>query len=236
MARYIERFVPNKIVRRGTAAVALLTLTGCETFNQQPQSTEAPTIPPMTAPPTTTILAPGTTVTTVPECVFNHDTSGLARRLENGAPQLQPELYVSEIRTGDHDNPGECFERVVFEFASPNGVVVPESGWPGVTVEYITQPVEDPSGNPLTVQGNAYLQMHTGSWLYGIGGGQGPMRITNPELENIREIAVSSNFEGYSTYVIGMNEQAPFAFGQLSEAGSCESLCYYIDVYDNPHN
>ena len=99
-----------------------------------------------------------------------------------------------------------CAEQVQFTFNSP----APSSV--GFDVRYVTAPVASPSGLPMHVAGNAFLQvtLHPAE----SNGYTGPVDITSSVTSNIVEVRQTQNFEGYMTWVIGLAHAAPVWVGQ----------------------
>jgi len=188
-----------------------------------PISTEAPTI----ETPTATTLSSTTLAAEQINCEFEHNTSGVSNRRVKGSI-ARSKLVGTEAETGDHDAPGECYERFVIRL----GGELNES-FPGWRVRYIdASSIEDTSGEVIDTKGNALLQITVGSSMYARGGGEGPQRIINPELELIKEAVLTQNRKGQMTWTIVLDKKRNFSVSELSGVGKCPVLCVYVDVGD----
>jgi hypothetical protein len=110
-----------------------------------------------------------------------------------------------DVRAGRH--PG--FDRVVFEF----GGAVPEH-----QVRYVDQLVEDGSGNPVSVAGNADLEVvFQGANAHKADGtpSVGPRRFS-PGLTAVKEVAQTGDFEAVVSYGIGLDRRRPLTVSTLS--------------------
>ncbi len=99
-----------------------------------------------------------------------------------------------------------CANEVEFRFATPAPAAV------GLDVRYVSAPIASPSGIPVQMRGNAYLQvtLHPAdSDSY-----TGPLDILPGYTTNVVEIRQTQNFEGYVTWVIGLRSATPFWVGQ----------------------
>ncbi len=109
---------------------------------------------------------------------------------------------VTDIRIGRHDG----FDRVVFE--------VDGGGVPGWDVRYVDQPSSQGSGDPVDVEGAAFLQVTlTGIGLPGDTGvdeWSGPNPLSAAGTETVTEVAWDATFEGQSVAFVGTTEQTPF--------------------------
>lgn len=139
-------------------------------------------------------------------------------------------LVGTKVDFGDHDTGGECFERTTLRFT---GKAATSSQWPGVFAEYVKAPVRaNPSDQTVEVPGNAFLQVTTGSWMYGQGGGAGPSRVSDPSVERIKGAVLTQNYEGYTTWTIGLDEERDFTLGQVAGTAACPDLCITVDFED----
>lgn len=138
-------------------------------------------------------------------------------RLPGGAltPRSSPEIETREtMYLTDVDIEAlECTDRVVFSFrkAAPG---------PGYNVSYepaATAKIEDGSGNFLEIDGSHFLVVRlTPAMGAEIVGEQvrptytGPRRIAPDGTTFVREVVKTGDFEGYVTWVIGLNEKRVF--------------------------
>ena len=110
-----------------------------------------------------------------------------------------------DVRAGRH--PG--FDRVVVEFRG----AVPEHH-----VRYVDQLVEDGSGNPVSVAGNADLELvFQGANAHKADGtpSVGPRRFS-PGLTAVKEVAQIGDFEAVVSYGIGLDRRRPLTVSTLS--------------------
>lgn len=107
-------------------------------------------------------------------------------------------LSVTDIRIGLHDG----YDRVVFDLEGTG------DGQPGWRVEYVDQAVDDGSGHPVEVDGDAILRVS-------LSGTANPMdsgvegysrdRLDASVTEVVDEIVYRYWFEGYTTAFIGLD-------------------------------
>ncbi|QOR69489.1 hypothetical protein IM660_12410 [Ruania alkalisoli] len=117
------------------------------------------------------------------------------------------DLLLVEARTGRH----EGYDRVVLEFTG--------SGTPGWVGEYVENPVQDGSGLPIEVDGEATIQVTVEGTRY-------PDKtddyfsptVLSVEGEAIEEVDVGGTFEGYTQVVVGVDDgDAPFRVFSLTD-------------------
>ena len=113
------------------------------------------------------------------------------------------ESRVVNVRTGQH----YCFDRLVVDL---NGPVA------GYTVRYVPQIVQDGSGFPVQVRGQAFLQLTVNSPAYDENGSSTYNPADRNELSNVtgyqtfRQAAWAGSFEGYTSLGIGVRARLPF--------------------------
>lgn len=180
--------------RLGIVAVALA-LAACSagsstTSNASPEPSQAPTT---AAPP-----AP-----TTPPVVFVADTKRDIGKTSGGP------LGLKAFRTA----PQTGYDRVVFELA---GKVAGKPGW---TVQYVDHPTSDGSGDPVPVNGSAFLEVI----LTGVGypadtGVPEPTsrRVTPTGTPTLKEVVLNGVFEGRYTAFVGTSGKLPFRVTRLS--------------------
>lgn len=158
---------------------------------------------------TTAGTAAGTTVpatgpsTTAAGC----PTSGGTADVSSADPLLMSSLLGADIRTGAHP----CYERVVIELMGAGT-------FPGWAVGYATDPVPlGQSGEGVSLLGAATLQVRMGMWMQSMEGGgyQGDFQLFPTNVVHVRELRLVDNFEGVSTWAIGLDAQYPFAVAVL---------------------
>jgi hypothetical protein len=114
---------------------------------------------------------------------------------------------LTDITRGRHDT----FDRIVLAFAGPE---------PACSASYVNQIVADGSGEPISLRGNAFLQVtlrgaaahdDAGKVTY-----NGTGTIDTPELENVTAVTLAGDFEGYVTIGLGMNTKTHYNIFALS--------------------
>jgi len=197
----------------GIALVLAAAACGNPDSNQPPSAARTP-VPPAattvsTAPPPqgggggpapTTVPGPGGDWTSGPTTV-RHDVP------------VPPVPRVTGVRSAQHPEAG--YDRVVLDVAGK---------LPGYQVAYVDQPVEDGSGRPANVPGRRFLQIrlepaqaHTDA---GVATQPRAMIVNYPML---RAWAITGDFEGVVTVVLGLDDVVGYRVGELSGR-------IYIDV------
>lgn len=117
-------------------------------------------------------------------------------------PQAQgTDLTIADVRAGSHDG----YDRVVFEFTG--------TGSPGFITGYTPEPLQQASGLPMDVAGNAYLElMIQGTPMASLSSREdlikaGPMDIG---AGNVGGITHGGVFEADTQYIIGLDTQRPY--------------------------
>lgn len=150
-------------------------------------STVAPTTPATTPPPATTV-----------PCRALGDTSAKA----SSDPIAMSSMVGTDIRVGDH----ACFERVVIELAG-------SGDFPGWAAEYVDGPVSlGESDEKVEIAGDATLLVRMGMWMPTMEGDgySGPTDISPTTVDHIAELRQTENWEGYSIWAIGLDDEYPF--------------------------
>ena len=177
---------------RGWLVPAVLLLAACTSSNSG-----TPSITDLSVTPTTT--------TTVP-CPALGDTA-----TKQSADPLQLSFLLgADIRTGDD----ACHERIVIELQG-------DGQFPGWTVAYVPGPVTlGESNETVEIAGNAILLVRMGMWMQDMEfhGYTGPTQIFPTNVDHIREMRMVDNWEGMTTWAIGLDDDYPFT----------------VDVYDGP--
>lgn len=137
--------------------------------------------------------------------------------LSGGAttPRVSPEIEVRETMylTDVNVFALDCLDRVQFAFleAAPG---------PGYNVSYepaATAKLEDGSGNPVEIDGSAFLVVRMSPAMTAEIVGEevkptyrGPRRITPDGARSVRALVKTGDFEAMVTWVIGLDEERPF--------------------------
>lgn len=157
----------------------------------------AATPTPATTPPTTT-AGPPSTGPTAPAAPFPADDAPEAAAA-GGAPAV-----LTGVTTGRQDG----YDRVVYRFDGPAGAL------PGWRVAYVAKAVQDGSGEPVALEGDAVLQVVlTGTTAEGGSPYTGRAR---PGLDLLAEVVTAGPFEGQTTSFLGLAQRAPFRVLRLS--------------------
>jgi hypothetical protein len=189
-----------------TGAVFLVACGGGDNQAKKPNkpttTTAAPTT--TTGPAPTTVVGsttgttlPATTTPTSPGCA----TVGGTTEVRVNYPNLMSSLVGKDVRTGTHP----CMERFVIELqptdqANPN--------FPGYWVRYATGPIAlSPSDQPVTIRGGAVLLVSMGSPMQRTDGKgyAGSRDVVPTNIRVIREYRLIEDFEGQSTWAIGLD-------------------------------
>ena len=123
------------------------------------------------------------------------------------SPQV---AYLANVRTEEQ----ELFDRVIFEF---------EGGSTGYRFQYVEPPIiEDPSGLPVEVGGNAFLQVVFFS-ASGVDLSEATPRITccatEPQtgLTALVDLRKTGDFEATLSWVLGLDAEVDFQVTELSD-------------------
>lgn len=120
-------------------------------------------------------------------------------------------LVGKDVGTGAH----KCFERFVIEFQPAD----PALEFPGYWVRYVPKPISlSPSGLGITIRGDAVLMVSVGSWMDGPEptGYTGPKDMFPTNVVSIREYRLIEDFEGLSTWALGLDRRRPFTVSTLT--------------------
>lgn len=118
-------------------------------------------------------------------------------------------LGVKSVRVARQDG----FDRVVFELAGR------EAGQPGWTVEYVDDPRQDGSGDPVDVQGKATLEVRISGVGYPMDTGvedPGDPAVP-PGTELVQQVRTGALYEGVFQAFVGVSREAPFRVFRLED-------------------
>lgn len=126
----------------------------------------------------------------------------------NVVHQVEGVAIVRALRSASHNG----YDRVVIEF---DGDQVP-----GYHAEYIDKPVRDcGSGDPVQVAGDAWLEIrmtpaaaHTESGVATL-----PSRTLRPEIQLVRQIERTCDFEAMATFVLGVGYPGRYRILELQD-------------------
>ena len=121
---------------------------------------------------------------------------------------------ITNVRTGRHD----CYDRVVFDITSAEDV--------GYRAEYVPVVRMDPSGMPVELAGEAFIQLSIDAWE-----GESVPTDFGPvtDWHSLRQITNAGSFEGVTRYGIGIAHQAPFNVYRLPGADG-RSMRVVVDL------
>jgi hypothetical protein len=165
-------------------------------------TTTTPARPSTTAERAATTRPPATTSTAVPEDLTGFQTDPYRREHPVAVP---PVPRVVGIRVAHHAG----FDRVVFDIDGP---------LPGVVdVRSVDRVVADGSGQPVSVAGQALLQVRfEGAQAHDDQGRATVAPRTAADLPGLTEAVVASDFEGYVKVGLGLRAPVPFRVLELS--------------------
>jgi hypothetical protein len=181
------------------AAIVLVAfaLAGCGSDSSSDNGAASPT-------PTTTSTSPPS-MQTVPDCMAPADASTSTKK--SSANENRETMYLTDSSLGSD----KCSAKVLFGFEQ-------QTPGPGYEVSYQpadTAKVEDGSGNPIEIDGQAFLVVKlTPAMTAKIDGDQvtktytGPSRL--PGTGPIAEVVKTGDFEGVVTWVIGLDRKHLF--------------------------
>ncbi len=128
---------------------------------------------------------------------------------------------VVNVRTGQH----YCFDRMVVDLSGSA---------PGYTVRYVPQVVQDGSGFPVQLRGNAFIQVTVNAPAYDENVNPTYTPADKNELTNVtgyqtfRQLVDAGSYEGYTTVGLGVRGRLPFRVFTLDGPGTGSRLV--IDV------
>jgi hypothetical protein len=167
-------------------------------------------------PPSTATTATRPASTTSPTATTTGEahcaSPGGVAEVRTAFPDAMSSLVGKDVRTGGH----RCFERLVVELQPGTGAAAPT--FPGYWVRYATGPVVlSPKGEPVTLRGGAVLLVSMASamsWASNVGY-QGPTDLFPANVVTIRELRLVEDFEGQSTWAVGLDRVRGFTVAVL---------------------
>jgi hypothetical protein len=162
---------------------------------------------------TTTTTSTGQIATSVAPGTSGTATSSPCGSLDGAAdlrvdyPNKMSSLVGKDVRTGRRP----CSERFVIEL-QPSGDPA-NAIFPGYWVRYATGPVTlNPKGEEITLRGDAVLLASMGSWMLNTenAGYKGSTHAFPTNVTSIREYRLTEDFEGQSTWAIGLDKVRNF--------------------------
>lgn len=195
----------------GILTAAVLALTGCSDGDDEatPTTGGATTAATPTPSDTATTESPSPMATATDDGTDAEDDAAAPpfpadTSTDTSEPSGTALLTVTDVRTGRH----EGFDRVVFELGGTG------EGVPGWRVEYVDQPVDDGSGNPVEVDGDSFLQVVISGTAMPADSGVTEWpgeRLAPEDTEAVKEVVYRFWFEGYTTAFVGVDgDPRPF--------------------------
>jgi len=144
----------------------------------------------------------------------------LPKQLGSNAPGFPPTLLTG-VRAGRN----ACYDRLVFDQAGPAR---------GYRVAYVPQVTADPSGTRVPLRGGAFLQIVLPTAAHDLAGAP-TYRPADPSnlvdvrsFTTFRQVAAAGDFEGITTFGLGVRATLPFRVSVLTGPGSSSRVV--VDV------
>ena len=206
-------------------ALAALALVGCTSRSSThpaaaavpPTLADTPTAPSTSRPVT---AATPTTTPAPPQPSPRPPDPPAWSRSPRVTPQTDPAAQLTGIRTGQH----ATFDRVVLQF---RGRV------PGYDVRYVPAVTQDPSDQPIPLQGRAFIRvvLRHASTSPGPGGDPVPSFVgtITPGLQSLKQVKAAGDFEHYLSFGLGLDHRVGFRVFTLTDPSRV-----VIDVAHSP--
>ncbi len=194
-----------------TAAVAALAAAcgnGADPSSTEPSSTEPSSASPTSISTTTSSEPTGTPA-------FPEGTADQTAEYSG-----EWDLVLMDVRVGEHGG----YDRVVLEFSG--------SGTPGWAVGYVDEAVLDGSGEDVTLDGGAVLDIYASGTTYPADDGEaydGPRQFEPGDGGEVEDIYVGGTFEGYTQVLVGIDDD-PVPFRVFALTGPPRLV---VDVLDD---
>lgn len=129
--------------------------------------------------------------------------------------------FLHDVRVQQRE---EGFTRVVFDFE--------DGDIPWWSIGYTAGPFTSTSDEPIPIDGAAFLRVVLSSVGYDLSGAEVRITYDGPEriaagTNSVVEVVLVDDFEGVSTWVIGVDDMKPFMVGTLTDPPRV-----YIDIED----
>ncbi len=129
--------------------------------------------------------------------------------------------FLHDVRVQQRE---EGFTRVVFDFE--------DGDIPWWSAGYVAGPFTSTSDEPIPIDGAAFLRVVLSSVGYDLSGAEVRITYSGPEriaagTNSVVEVVLVDDFEGVSTWVIGVDDLKPFVVGTLTDPPRV-----YIDIED----
>lgn len=185
-----------------TPAVSTSTPRPSGTATAPADPSEASSVP-ATSPP------PGSSAPPVPD-VDESLHPWLTGPSEQDPSQAVPEnsQEITGVRVGLHDG----YDRVVLDLTGDE----PHLGW---FAGFVDEPIEDPTGEPLAVEGDAFLQLgvYGIDWTTPSAERYSGASVDGGSLEVVDEVVFGGLFEAQQQILIGLDERTAYRMFALSD-------------------
>lgn len=129
---------------------------------------------------------------------------------EQDPSQAVPEnsQEITGVRIGVHDG----YDRVVLDLTGDE----PHLGW---FAGFVDEPIEDPTGEPLAVEGDAFLQLgiYGIDWTTPSAERYSGASVDGGSLEVVEEVVFGGLFEAQQQVLIGLDERTAYRMFALSD-------------------
>jgi hypothetical protein len=139
-----------------------------------------------------------------------------------------PLPYLVGIYTGDHSNETPGYARISFYF---------RGGFPEYNFQYVHAVLAEGSGQPISLEGNAFLDIQFVHAQAHDNGGATTIKDKAPQhigYQNLVSYAPAGDFEGYVTYGLGIkvasgsDQTLPIRVGELSKSDGSGGTLYVV--------
>ncbi len=203
----LSRHPISRAARGAVAVAALASVASCAGETSTP-----PTIPATsgnhapTTPGHQTARPSGSSKPTEAACQLPNASLAASKRF-NGSVALSS-LVGDAVRLGAHDTNGDCYDSFVIALEGSSS----PSGLPGFNARYVEGPIKaDPSDQTVQVRGKYFLQITVGAAM----GASIPHRLSSAAVPGV-EAALTENFEGVTTWTLGLDERQPFTVSEIA--------------------
>lgn len=116
-------------------------------------------------------------------------------------PSAPAQLAVTGVRVGTH----EGFDRVVVDLEG--------QGDPGWFVDYTSTPMQETTGQPLTVAGNAFLSINVDGTVspFELGEDREVAVEMARDTGNVVDVISAGTYQGRSQVVVGLRSELPYS-------------------------
>jgi hypothetical protein len=181
------------VTRLAAVVLVTLALAGCGGMSDDESASSTPAVTEATQ--------------TMTDCELSADAAMTPRM--SPTSENRETMYLTDVSP----EAGNCSDTVTFEFEK-------QAPGPGFDVSYqpgSTAKIEDGSGNPIAVAGNAFLVVKlTPAMTAKIEGDHvtktytGPRRLTVGDDSVVRDVVKTGDFEGVVTWAIGLDQPRRF--------------------------